>query len=156
MALMATPVTQLFPQLPFRVQYIKARRAIGVSAFLFGLTHANIAFFVQLGGFQGLSLLSGKYLLAISLSSTALFILFLMAATSFDFMVAKLTYQRWKVLHRFVYVAAIFSVIHALLLGSHFQNLSGLIPKIFIAAASLLTLLELSRLFRYLKRRNSQ
>lgn len=152
-ALMATPLTTFIPNFPYRVQYIKARRALGVSAFLFSLTHATIAFFFQLGGFASLPFLEGKYLLAISLSATALFILFLMASTSFDFMVAKLTYRRWKYLHRLVYLAAIFLFIHPLLIGSHFQDLSGLIPKIFLVASTVLLALELIRFATYLKSR---
>lgn len=33
--LLATPLTKIFTSLPFRGQYIKARRALGVSAFYF-------------------------------------------------------------------------------------------------------------------------
>src|SRR5689334_7306781 len=103
LALLATPLTRFFTFLPFRSQYVRARRAIGVSAFFFGLLHATNAFFFLLGGFEGLGFLSDKYLLAISLSFTALVILSLMAMTSFEFMVNKLTYPKWKMLHRLVY-----------------------------------------------------
>lgn len=151
LALLTTPLVKLFPKLPFNQKYLKARRAIGVSAFFFGLLHANLAFFWQLGGFNGLGYLNAKSLWAIGLSSTSLFILFLMAATSFDFMIAKLTFSRWKILHRLVYLAAIFIIIHALILGTHFTNLSGLIPRTFFVAISLLFILEALRFDRYLK-----
>jgi len=71
-ALLTTPITRIFTFLPFRGHYIKARRAIGVSAFLFSLLHASFAFFGELGGFHGLGFLGGKYLLAIGFSFTAL------------------------------------------------------------------------------------
>ena len=150
-ALLATPLTRAFKRLPFRGQYIKARRAIGVSACFFALMHARSAFFDLLGGLGGLPFLTGKYLFAISLSFTALVILTFMALTSFDFMVAKLSYKRWKFLHRFVYVAGISILIHALMLGTHFQDLSGIIPKVFFIALAVLLILESVRFYRYLQ-----
>ncbi len=150
-AILATPLTRNFPSFPFRGYYIKARRAIGVSAFYFATLHALLAFFIQLGGFDGLPYLGGKYLLAISLSFTALVILFLMASTSFDVMIEKLTFKRWKILHRFVYLAGILILTHALLLGSHFVDLSGTIPQIFTVALSILLILEAKRFDQYLQ-----
>ncbi len=132
---------------------MKARRAIGVSAFFFALLHENLAFFGQLGGFSGLSFLSSKYLLAISFSSIALVILFLMAATSFDFVIVKLTFRKWKLLHRFVYLAGFFIMIHALMLGTHFSDLSGLIPEIFFVALVFLLFLETLRIDAFLANR---
>jgi len=142
LALLAGPFCYTFKALPFRGHYLKARRAIGVSAFYFGLLHACFAFFGQLGGFEGLGFLSSKYLLAIVLSFTALIILFLMAATSFDFMVAKLSFPKWKILHRFVYLAGIFILIHALMLGTHFQDLFGYVPQLVFAGLAFLLFLE--------------
>src|SRR5690349_11571478 len=75
LVLMIGPVVYSFRSLPFRGDLYRARRAIGVSAFFFALTHACFAFFGQLGGFAGLAFLDPKYLLAIILSSTALLIL---------------------------------------------------------------------------------
>lgn len=152
-ALLAGPFCYIFKRLPFRSQYLKARRAIGVSAFYFGLLHAMFAFFGQLGGFGGLGFLSNKYLLAISLSFIALIILFLMAATSFDFMVAKMTFLKWKLLHRFVYLAGVLILIHALMLGTHFSDLLALIPQLFFAAFVFLIVLESLRLDTFLKKR---
>lgn len=122
LALLAGPLTKLFIWFPFRAQYMKARRAIGVSAFYFALLHVRYTFFDVIGGFAGLSSLNGTYLIAITLSFTALVILTLMAATSFDYMVKVLTFSRWKMLHRFVYLAALFILIHAILIGTRFQE----------------------------------
>ncbi len=132
---------------------MKARRALGVSAFYFGLLHGLFAFFGQLGGFAGLGFLSSKYLLAISLSFIALVILFLMTVTSFDFMVAKLTYPKWKFLHRFVYIAGVLILLHALMLGTHFSDLSSTIPQIFFSALAILLLLEANRFDTYLQKK---
>jgi len=150
LALLASPLFSAFPNLKIKPVYIRARRAIGVSAFFFALLHAYFAFFELLGGFPGLAYLNSRYLTPIIFSTTALFILSLMASTSFDFMVKKLG-TRWKLLHRLVYVAAFLIVLHALMLGSHFIDLSTLIPKIFFIALSLLLILEALRLDKYLR-----
>ncbi len=144
LALYAGPLTKLFTSLPFRARYLKARRALGVSAFGFAALHARRAFFDVLGGFSVLPQLSPKVLFAIILSTVALIILSLMAATSFDFMVRRLTFPKWKRLHQFVYIAGIFIAIHATLIGSHFQNLSGIIPLLFYGAFFLLVVLHIA------------
>ncbi len=151
--LLATPVTRYFKFLPFRSEYIKARRALGVSVFYFSCLHGYLAFFKQLGGFEGLSYLSSKYLLAIILSFTALVIFTLMASTAFDSMVEKLSFKKWKILHRFVYLAGMLIIIHALMLGTHFADLSALIPKIFFLALALLLALEARRFDDYLNQK---
>ena len=148
--LLAGPFCYRFKNFPFRVKYIKARRALGVSTFYFGFLHACFAFFGELGGFPNLPNLPQKYLVAITLSFTSLVILSLMALTANDFMIEKLTFPRWKFLHRFIYLVGIFILIHALLIGSHFQNLSGIIPKIFFVAIVFLLFLELPRAIIFL------
>lgn len=142
LALLAGPLTYTFRFLPFRGQYMKARRAIGVSAFYYGLLHGSIAFFGQLGGFPGLFYLSSNYLIPITLSFTALVILSAMALTSFDFIIARMTFKKWKILHRLVYLAAVFVLIHALMLGSDFRDLSATIPQIMFIAVFFLLILE--------------
>ncbi len=149
-AILASPLYSAFPRLPYKPIYIRARRAIGVSAFFFALTHASLAFFGQLGGFQGLFYLDSRYLLALSFSFTALLILSLMASTSFDFMVKKLG-KRWKTLHRFVYLAAFLITLHALLLGTHFADLSSAIPRIFFGMLAFLLFLESLRFDKWLR-----
>lgn len=121
-ALLCGPLTKIFQQLPLRAQYVKARRAIGVSAFYFALLHSWNAFFNSLGGFEVVPFLDLRYQLALLLSSIALFILSLMAATSFDYMVKKLTFPVWKKLHQFVYLAAFFIVMHVMLIGTYFNG----------------------------------
>lgn len=153
LALFISPFYHSFSNFKFKSQIIKARRGLGVSAFYFGLLHGSFEFFLQLGGFEGLGFLSDKFLLAISLSFTALVILSFMAATSFDFMIRKLGYVRWKMLHRFVYLAGILILIHALMLGTHFANLSDTIPTIFFFAFALLLLLEAQRFDGYLTKK---
>ncbi|MEX0617175.1 MAG: ferric reductase-like transmembrane domain-containing protein [Candidatus Woykebacteria bacterium] len=149
LALIASPLYKLFPRLPTKSLHLVARRGIGVSAFFFALLHSQIAFWWLLGGFSGLGFLSNAYLKAISLSFIALLILSSMAATSFNWAVQKLG-RRWKMLHRLVYIAATLIGIHALMLGTHFIDLSASIPKIFFVALSVLLILEAIRFDRFL------
>lgn len=151
-AILAGPLSFTFKWIPFRWHYIKARRAIGVSTFYFALLHAYRGFYGEIGGFSGVVNQPVFYIIAITLSSIALFILFLMAATSFDYMVSKLTFPLWKKLHRFVYIASIFVLIHALLIGSHFRDLKGPIPIIAFIAILFLLLLEFLRITAFLKK----
>lgn len=153
-ALLISPLSRL-NLVPFSQEIIKARRGIGISAFFFALLHASIAFFGQLGGFPGLLFLSQNYLIAISLSFIALLILALMASTSFDFIIAKMKFKRWKLLHRLVYIASIFILIHALMLGTHFTDLSTTIPQIMFAAVFFLLVLEGIRFDVYIQKKFS-
>lgn len=150
LAVIASPLFSVFPNLSFRPTYILARRALGVSAFWFAFLHANIAFFLQLQGFQGLGFLSSKYLIALGLSFFALIVLLAMTLTSFDKIIAKLGNKRWKMIHRTVYLAGIAVLIHALMLGTHYSNLYEFIPQITIALVTILLLLEGYRLDKYL------
>lgn len=150
-ALLIGPAIRVFPFVPLKSKLIYARRAIGVSAFYFSVLHSNLAFFGQLGGFGGLGYLDGKYLLAIGLSFTAEMILAAMAATSFDFMVKKLTYRWWKFLHRFVYLAGTLIVAHALLIGSHYRDLFSPAALVSFGLLAFLLAVEAIAWAKYLK-----
>ena len=136
------PLSRFFRNSSFIQIWLKARRSLGVSAFLYGLAHSLCAFFGQLGGFSGLSFLDNWYLFAVVLSFSALIIFSIMAATSFDFVIAKLKYKRWKMIHRLVYVAGVFVLIHAVMLGTHFQDLSSFIPVLLFLGLAVLLLMH--------------
>lgn len=153
--LLIGPLVYQFKFIPFRGKLVNARRALGVSAFYFALLHALLGFFGELGGFSGLPFLDGKFLLAIFLSFIALIILALLAATSIDWVIEKITFDRWKFLQRFVYLASVFILIHALLLGSHFSDISGLVPSISFFALMFLLFLEARRIDFYLQNKFS-
>ncbi|MBI2430590.1 MAG: ferric reductase-like transmembrane domain-containing protein [Candidatus Levybacteria bacterium] len=153
LAMLAGPLTKVFPFFPFRASYLKARRAIGVSAFYFGVLHARFAFYDFLGGFAAIPFLDTRYRIALVLSSTAILILTLMAATSFDYMVKLLTFPKWKMLHRFVYVAAIFILIHAILIGTRFQEFLIIrivlgIGTVFLVGLHIVGLLRMYKIFK--------
>lgn len=147
-ALLIGPMCYQWRWIPKRSLIVKSRRAIGVSAWYFGLLHGLCAFFEELGGFSGLFYLPFNYLVAISLSFTALIILTAMACTSFNKFTGK---WWWKPLHRFVYLASVFVLIHALLLGTHFQDLSSMIPRIAFFLLAFLFFFEARRTDAYLE-----
>ncbi len=147
--LLPSPLYIAFNHLPGRILWIRARQSLGLSAFLFGCLHAYFAFFKSLGGFEGLPFLSKNYILPILSSLTALIILSILALTSMRIFVIILK-SNWKRIHRTVYIAGILIVTHALMLGSHFSDLSQTIPFIFLTALVILFLLELYRIDCYI------
>ncbi len=152
LALLCTPLYAAMPTLPFRAIYIRARRALGVSAFLFAALHATIEFFGLLGGFTGFGFLTGQYLAAVLLGLTALTILFIMTLTSTDYAVRKLG-KLWKKIHRFVYLAGMVIIVHVLFIGSDFMNLASIEATVFFTFVGFLLILEAFRLSGYLNRK---
>ncbi len=154
LTLLVSPLTVAFPGMQFAGKIKRGRRASGQLVFFFGALHGSIALFLQLGGISGLQFLDATYRLALSLSFIALCILFLMTVTSFDLAVARLTYNRWKILHRFVYLAGMLILCHAWLLGSHFADRLGPIMNVLYVALAFLFSLEAHRFDTYLYEKN--
>ena len=148
--LLAGPLCFRFKQIPFKGQYLKARRALGVAAFYFAFLHTFISLFGQLGGLRGLGFLPSNFLFSIILGCIALFIFSLLAITSFDYAVEKLSFPKWKLLHRFVYFAGVLVLAHTALLGTHFSSLSDPLPQITFIALVFLLILEEPRFYNYL------
>ncbi len=145
LTLLASPFCSVFTSFPYRSQLLKSRRAFSVSTFYFGLLHAGIAFFRQLGGFEGLGYLSEKYLQAVFLGFTVLCILFILTITSTDTAIKKMTLHRWRFLHKSIYVTGVLILFHAFMLGTHFQELHRAIPQILFFALGFLFILEVLR-----------
>jgi DMSO/TMAO reductase YedYZ heme-binding membrane subunit len=152
LALLISPLYHSFKTLPYEKKVIESRRTIGVASFIFALLHTVFAFFGQLNGFAGLSFLDNNFLFSFALGFVGLEILMILALTSFDKAVSYLTFQRWKFLHRFVYIAGILILIHMLLLGSHYQVLSSLIPIATFVCLAFLFILEAVRFDYYLEK----
>lgn len=152
LALLAGPFCYTFNAFPYRGQFLKARRALGVCAFYFAYLHTTITLFFMLGGVGGLTYLDGQELGAVLTGFIALFIMLVLTITSFDFAVDKLTFRKWKLIHRLVYLAGILVLVHVLLIGIHYSSLSGLIPQITLLALVFLLLLEAPRFDTILKK----
>lgn len=102
------------------IQWIKSlnthRRAIGVASFLYICPHllAFITLKIMKTGSFPLSSFLYPFILPAFL---AFCILLLLTATSNNYSVQKLRYDRWKLIHRSVYVAEFLIFIHLLLQG---------------------------------------
>ncbi len=151
-SLLAGPFCYRFHSFPWREEYLKARRAIGVLAFYFAFLHFVLTFFGQLDGFSGLGFLDNKYLLALFLGAVGLLILFLLTVTSLDYAVKKMKFKNWKLLHRLVYFAGILILVHVLMLGSHYSDLSAIIPQLTFFALAFLLILEAPRFDKLIKK----
>ncbi len=147
-ALLATPLSAVFPRFPGIGTYLQARRAFGVSAFFFAFLHTSVVFFGQLGGFNGLSYLSPVYLISITLGTVGLLILLLMSLTSFDYAIEKMGFKNWKRLHRFIYLGGIAVLVHVFLIGSHTNGLESAGSQVIFLSLVILALLEAVRIDR--------
>jgi len=119
LALAISPVQKIVGKPGWMKCVLFARRAIGVSAAYFAFLHAAVAFWGQIGGFDGLGLLPRTFMWSLGFGAIALLVLFLMAATSFDKVIAFMTFRHWKWLHRFIYGAGILIILHVWMVGTH-------------------------------------
>lgn len=147
-ALLISPITKMFPNMPYREGVLHARRAIGVLSFYFALLHSWLAFYKQLGGFSGIPYYGPNYRWSILLGTVALSILFVMTITSLDWAVHILSFKRWKLLHRLVYIAGFSIVMHVVLIGSHYKRL-GIIGLMTVVLVLILLYLELLRFRKF-------
>jgi hypothetical protein len=112
-----------------------------ILSFLFGLLHGSISFFFLLGGFEGLAFLNGKWILAITLSTSALLLLLFMALVHF--------FSGWSKsrpwLSYLAYLAGTMLMVHAILVGTHFIDLSAAIPFIMSLAVAILLVVKALR-----------
>jgi sulfoxide reductase heme-binding subunit YedZ len=144
-AVLASPLTKVFPDIPFKKAYLHARRAIGVLSFYYACVHVYITFFKQLNGFSGLKYLDNKYTTSLVFGVAAFAILFIMTATSLDYAVRKMHFKNWKLLHRLVYFAVVAVLVHIIAIGPHFTQFS-LLGAITYVALGFLVLLEAIRI----------
>lgn len=128
-----------------------SRRAIGVSAFYFAVLHVVIAFFGQLGGFSKLAYQPDIFKWSLGGGLIATIILFVMAITSHDTIIKWMTFPRWKMLHRLVYIAGVLLLLHVWTLGTHLAY--GYVQILTYWALVVLLGLEAFRITRFLNRR---
>jgi sulfoxide reductase heme-binding subunit YedZ len=134
--LAATPLRLMFPKARWTTWLLQNRRYFGVAAFSYAVPHllaylwklASVAKIIEEGAEPGLWT-----------GWIALVIILALALTSNNASVRKLG-QRWKTLHRLVYLAAILTFVHWVLVA--FDPLAGLLH------ASVLIALETYRVVR--------
>jgi DMSO/TMAO reductase YedYZ heme-binding membrane subunit len=151
-------VSVYFPRFALNELLIYSRRAIGLSTFFFALFHSIIDYLYSLSGsIQFIYFLSEDKLFSIIFSIIAFFVIFLMAITSFDKVVAWMGYKKWKFLHRFIYPAAILILFHTFMIGAHFTYPRAPLPFFVICLALAFVLLEVGATAKVLmmnKKRN--
>lgn len=154
-AVVASPLTKVFPNLPLKTEYLHARRAIGVSAFYYATLHVYITFFKQLDGFSGIKYLNNTYGWSLLFGIFALGVLFVMAATSLDWIVDHMGYKHWKLLHRLVYLASLAVLLHVILIGPHYDNGPSFLGILTYVAGAALIILETLRIRRNVQNRKT-
>ena len=107
-AMMITPLRMMFPTHRWPLWMMRRRRYLGVTAFGYALLHV-IFYVVDLGTLS--EVLADALKLSIWTGWIAFLIFVPLAMTSNDFAVRKLR-QAWKPLQRWVYGAAVFTLVH--------------------------------------------
>ena len=114
-----TPLRVLFPRSQIVAALNRHRRAIGVSACVYGLLHLT-AHILYEGGWDGLLRSLSKPFIWYGLAGLS--ILVVLAATSNQFSIRKLGGRNWKHLHRLAYIAAAILLYHQAIAGKgHWQ-----------------------------------
>lgn len=128
-AMILTPMRMLFPEARFWRWMMKRRRYFGVAAFAYAALHTAL-YIVDMGSLQ--AILGEALGLGIWTGWLAFFVFVPLAATSNDWSVRKLG-PRWKILQRWVYLAAIGTLLHWMFVHNnigpalvHFLPLAGL------------------------------
>lgn len=150
-SLIITPLRFLFPRGDILSHVFKAQPLIVLATCYFALLHSSIAFFGQLGGFPGLPFLSGDYLLALSSSATAFCMLILYLVLVF--VLRKVHPDVKRVLNVLLYLSGILILFHIALIGTHFQDLTGIPAQIVYISFGILIVLESIRLDAWFKHR---
>ena len=137
--LAATPLRLLFPRFRWPTWLLQNRRYFGVAAFAYAVPHliaylwklASVAKVVEQGAEPGMWT-----------GWIALLILLALAITSNNYSTRKLG-RRWKTLHRLVYLAAILTFVHWVLVA--FDPLSGMLHAGVLVAMEAFRIVKSSR-----------
>jgi sulfoxide reductase heme-binding subunit YedZ len=131
-----TPLRVLFPRSQIVAALNRHRRAIGVSACVYGLLHFG-AHILYEGGWDGLIRSFSKRFIWYGLAGLS--ILVILAATSNQFSIRKLDGHNWKRLHRLAYVAAALVIYHQAIAGKGHWHIARwlLFPLAALQAARL-------------------
>src|SRR6266853_1346657 len=114
-----SPLRVLFPRSKIVAALNRHRRAIGVSACIYGLLHFGFHVLYE-GGWDGLMRSLSKPFIWFGLSGLS--ILVVLALTSNKFSIRKLGGRNWKCLHRLAYIAAALLIYHQAIAGKgHWQ-----------------------------------
>ncbi|MFA6214441.1 MAG: ferric reductase-like transmembrane domain-containing protein [Candidatus Micrarchaeia archaeon] len=156
LALAASPIRALFPAWRYNAAYYMARRALGVSGFVFAFLHyaAHPILYFN-GDFAFFLSATGDYALWVWAGVAALAALFLLAATSTDWAVGKMG-RRWFALQKLVYLAYPLIIAHAYSIGANFSGRGmNLFSGAFLAIAAATVLLEAARAYAVFRKKET-
>ena len=108
LAMIITPLRMLLPQNRFWLWMLKRRRHIGVAAFIYAVFH-TVLYVMDMDSVR--AMLDEFTVLGIWTGWAAFFLFIPLALTSNDYAVRKLG-TSWKLLHRYVYAAALATLVH--------------------------------------------
>lgn len=126
LTLLVTPVSRFVPG-AWKGRLVHLRRAFGVASAVAAGTH-GILMLNGIGWLAGLRFYEPLQLVGMGLGSAALLILLALLFTSTDHAM-RVMGRRWKLLHRFVYLAALLVLVHVPLVSS---------PKPYVGLAAVL------------------
>jgi len=116
-AMVITPMRMLLPNSNFWRWMLKRRRYFGVAAFAYALAH-TLLYVLDMGT---LGAILGEFLaLGIWTGWVAFFIFIPLAATSNDLSLRRMGPKAWKTLQRWVYPAAILTLLHWIFVHNNF------------------------------------
>lgn len=110
-----SPLKKLFPRWIFMTKLNRYRQQLGVAVFSFATIHL-ICFIIKRGSFIKVLPYALHPVIAPALL-VAYPIFFLLAISSNQYSMKKLTFLKWKKLHRYVYVAEGATIIHIAFVG---------------------------------------
>lgn len=155
-SLLIEPIVFLFPNIYERKNILKSRLALYVSIFFFAELHTYFAFFKQLGGFFGIPYLGAAYIIPILFGLGASLIFFIITIIAIARWLRKIKIRNKRLITGALYLAGIFIIIHGLILGTHFHDLSTLTPNISFAALGILLILDASAADVLIYQKNSR
>lgn len=115
-AMILTPMRMLFPGSGFWRWMMKRRRYFGVAAFAYAAFH-TVLYIIDLGTLR--AVLGEFFLFGIWTGWLAMFIFMPLAVTSNDYYVRRMG-PRWKTLQRWVYPAAVATLLHWMFVHNDF------------------------------------
>ena len=135
-----SPLQLLFPKITLFKVFNIHKRTLGVSSFFYALLHFSF-YALNQGSLE--TILENFQKPYIVIGFLAFTILFILAASSFDWVIKKMTKRKWKKLHRLVYLTLI-------LLFFHIMEKKGndLKAVILIAPLALAELIRFSVFFK--------
>lgn len=149
LSLLPSPLYEVFPRLPGKIPFQRAKKAFGISAFFFAVIHSWVGFFHGIGGWGALPYWGVGEWISLIIGFVALLILAALAVTSLKAIKQRMR-PWWKALHRTVYLAAFLTLVHGVTITIHVVNLFPWLVGSYVLLEGL-TLLELIRFDRFLR-----